>query len=91
MTSLSLPEALTCSRREDDLSCRHGFKPPLTSYMYIVRISLLKYVDVISTRASGLSISHSRPECLTDPSERDKRWGIAGVRDGLACWVVDFK
>ena len=23
-------EALTCSRREDGLSCRHGFKPPLT-------------------------------------------------------------
>ena len=25
-------EALTCSRREDGLSCRHGVKPPLTHY-----------------------------------------------------------
>ena len=30
MKSLRLLEALTCSRREDGLSCRHGVNPPLT-------------------------------------------------------------
>ena len=38
MKSWCLIEALTCSRREDGLSCRHGVKPPLT-HLQIPNIS----------------------------------------------------
>ena len=46
-------DALTCSGREDDLSCRYGVKPPPTDSLLFIRISYnlctkMCYVDVLS-------------------------------------------
>ena len=49
-------EALTCSRREDGLSCRHRVKPPLTHpRMYFDWVSVFT-TDIISTVIGGVSL-----------------------------------
>ena len=43
-------EALTCSRSEDGLSCRHGVKPPLTHECHVVRclcLTLFKHLILL--------------------------------------------
>ena len=50
MKNLWLLEALTCSRREDDLSCRHGVKPPHTHTL---------------TPSINQSINHKGRHCCT--------------------------
>ena len=51
MKSLFLLEALTCSRREDGLSCRHGVKPPLTLWVHFIWIWTHNYVLHVYRRA----------------------------------------